>query len=183
MQGWRGVGLAQELETSAKKKKESKHSTSVVVMHQRETCTSELTTPEPLFITYIHTTLLTQKGPCTFQRGKNGIFFWCWETSHPSWHLPPEQCHSPYTQSQQPLCPAHLILKSMTFCYNTNTEVVLPGLQKQVLLFSQSMASKICGCKPALSPLSERMFCLKNKWNCWQISSFRKFERISGCNP
>lgn len=44
MQGWRGVGLAQELETSAKKKKESKHSTSVAVMHQRETCNSELMT-------------------------------------------------------------------------------------------------------------------------------------------
>lgn len=66
MQGWRGVGLAQELERSAEKKKESKHSTSVAVTHQREACTSELMTPEPLFITYTHITLLTQKGPCTY---------------------------------------------------------------------------------------------------------------------
>lgn len=65
MQGWRGVGLAQELETSAKKKKESKHSTSVAVMHQRETCNSELMTPEPLFITYTYVTLPTQRGPRT----------------------------------------------------------------------------------------------------------------------
>lgn len=53
MQGWRGVRLAQELETSAKgkkKKKESKHSTSVAVLHQRETRTSELMAPEPLSI-------------------------------------------------------------------------------------------------------------------------------------
>lgn len=66
MQGWRGVRLAQELETSAKKKKESKHSTSVAVMHQRETRTLELMAPEPLFITYTYVTLLTQRGPCTY---------------------------------------------------------------------------------------------------------------------
>lgn len=66
MQGRRSVGLAQELETSAKKKKESKHSMSVAVTRQRETCTSELMAPEPLFITYTYVTLLTQRGPRTY---------------------------------------------------------------------------------------------------------------------
>ena len=147
MQGWRGVTLAQELETSAKgkkKKKESKHSTSVAVMHQRETCTSELTAPEPPSI-HLHSCNLADSNRTVYllEGEKTGLVFWRWELLFPSRHLPLKQRQSLYTEPIVPvLC--RFCLGVYDFLCDTSTEVTLPGLQKQVspVVFPESIETE-----------------------------------------
>lgn len=135
MQGWRGVRLAQELETSAKKKKESKHSTSVVVHASKGNLYLRINDSWATFY-YLHPhNLANSKRAMYLLQGGKGLFFWCWEPSFPSCHLPPEQCHSPYTQSQQPLCPAHFVLKAMTFCTTPTQKWSCLGCQSNSCCF------------------------------------------------
>lgn len=122
MSGWR-----RNWKRVQKAKKECKHSTSVAVTHQRETCTSDLTAPEPLSI-HLHSHNLTDSHWALYllEVKKMALSFGV-ENSH---FLPVKQCQPLYTEPRVPgLCKFRL--GAYDFLYDTNTEVTLPGLQKK----------------------------------------------------
>lgn len=135
MQGWRGVGLAQELESSAKKEKREQTFHTCSSNASKGILYLRIKGSWAIFY-YLHPyNLANSKRPMYLLEGGKWPFLLVLRT--PISYLSPASWAVSFILHTEPAAPVPCTccLEVHDFLYNTSTEVVLPGLQKQALCF------------------------------------------------